>query len=290
MPALKTMKKRLLTALVGVSVAVGWMFTVYTPAFAIIMAAMSGICVYEMLRVFDVKNVPFFVLCMLAGVGTVIYADYRSKLNVPLFPVITGLVLLSLILMVADHKNLRFEQVVCSMFCALLIPAALSCVVLFRDVYVTWPALFGQSDGIFFILFAFFCAWWTDGFALFAGKAFGKHKLSPNISPNKTVEGAVGGVLGNCGMCVLLWYVFKTKFGLSAHINIVWVVISALALSVISIFGDLAASTIKRHRGIKDFGSLLPGHGGAMDRFDSSVFVFAALYAEIVVTAAVLGG
>ena len=284
------MKKRLLTALVGVSIAVGWLCTVYTPAFAIIMAAVAGIAVYEMLKVFGVKNIPFFVLCELIGVGIVICADYKDKFTLPYFPVITGIVLLSLILMVLDFKRLRFEQVVCSLFSAMMIPAALSCVVLYRDVYITYPALFGQSDGIFFILFAFFCSWWTDGFALFAGKAFGKHKLSPNISPNKTVEGAIGGVIGNCLMCVLLWYVFKTKFDLSAHISIIWVVVSALVLSVISMFGDLAASTIKRHQGVKDFGNILPGHGGAMDRFDSSVFVFAALYAEITVTALILGG
>ena len=284
------MKKRLLTALVGVSIAVGWMFTIYTPAFAIIMAAVAGIAVFEMVKVFGVKNKVFFALCEAVGVCTVLYADYKAKLNLPLFPVITGIVLASLVIMVADHKRLRFEQVVCAMFSALLIPAALSCTVLMRDVYKTFPNLFGQSDGIFFILFAFFCAWWTDGFALFAGKALGKHKLAPNISPNKTVEGAVGGVIGNLLMCLLLWYVFQTKFNLSAHITVVWVIPSALALSVISMFGDLAASTIKRHQGIKDFGNLLPGHGGVMDRFDSSVFVFSALYAEIVATAAVLGG
>ena len=284
------MKKRLLTALVGVSVAVGWMFTIYTPAFAIIMAVVAGIAVYEMAKVFGVKNKAFFALCEIAGVCTVLYADYKTKLNVGLFPVITGLVLLSLVLMVADHKRLRFEQVVCTLFSAVMIPAALSCTVLLRDVYLAWPKLFSRSDGIFLILFAFFCAWWTDGFALFAGKALGKHKLAPNISPNKTVEGAVGGVIGNLLMCLLLWFVFQSKFNLSAHISVVWVACSALVLSVISMFGDLAASTIKRHQGIKDFGSLLPGHGGVMDRFDSSVFVFSALYAEVVVTAAVIGG
>ncbi len=106
------MKKRLLTALVGVSIAVGWMFTIYTPAYAIIMALVAGVCVFEMLKVFGVKNVPFFVLCELTAVCVVLYADYKTKLNVPLFPVITGLVLLSLIFMVLDHKRLRFEQVV----------------------------------------------------------------------------------------------------------------------------------------------------------------------------------
>ena len=285
------MKKRLLTALVGVSIAVGWMFTIYTPAFAIIMAVVACIAVYEMLKVFKIKNVPFFVLCELLTAGIFVYADYKRKLPaLPMFAIITGIVLLSLMFMVIDHKNLRFEQVVCALFSAFMIPAALASVVLMRDAYLEWPTLFIEEDGIFFILFSFFCAWWTDGFALFAGKAFGKHKLSPNISPNKTVEGAIGGVLGNMLMCALLWYVFKTKFNLSAHITIAWVLCSAVGLSVISIFGDLAASTIKRHSGIKDFGNLLPGHGGIMDRFDSSVFVFAAVYAEVAVTAAILGG
>jgi phosphatidate cytidylyltransferase len=265
------------------------MFTIYTPAYAIIMAAVAGICVYEMLKVFGVKNIPFFALCELAGAGVVIYADYRSKFTLPMFPVLTGLVLLSLIFMVLDHKRLRFEQVVCGLFSALMIPAALSCVVLFRDVYVVWPALFTKSDGVFFIIFAFFCSWMTDGFALFAGKALGKHKLAPNISPNKTVEGAVGGVLGNLLFCIALWAVFKYKIGISAHINIVWVVVTSLCLAVVSIFGDLAASTIKRHHGVKDFGKLLPGHGGVMDRFDSSVFVFAALYATVCVMGTVIG-
>ena len=98
-------------------------------------------------------------------------------------------------------------------------------------------------------------------------------------------EGAVGGVIGGVGTCVALYYVFKLHFGLSSHITLPFVIITALCLAVLSIFGDLAASTIKRHHGVKDFGNLLPGHGGVMDRFDSSVFVFAALYGVITVAA-----
>ncbi|MBQ7638544.1 MAG: CDP-archaeol synthase [Clostridia bacterium] len=285
------MKKRLLTALVGVSIAVAWMFTAYTPAYAVIMAVVAAIGVYEMLKVFGVKNKVFFALCEIVGISVVLYADYKDKLSLPMFPVITAIVLVSLIIMVSDFKNLKFEQVVCSLFSALLIPAALSTVVLFRDVYKTFPTVFGnQADGIFLILFAFFCCWITDGCALFAGKALGKHKLAPNISPNKTVEGAIGGVLGNIVFCIALWLVFKYKFNLSSYINLIWVIASAVALSVISMFGDLAASTIKRHHGIKDFGNLLPGHGGVMDRFDSSIFVFSALYAEVAVMGYIIGG
>ena len=275
------MKNRLLTALVGVSIAVGWMFTVYTPAFSAIMAIVAGIAVYEMLKVFEVKNIPFFVLCELTGVCTMLWADYKNKLDLPLFPVLTLIVLLSLVFMVLDYKRLRFEQVACSLFSAVLIPAALSCVVLLRDVYIAFPAVFTKPDGIFLILLAFFCSWISDGCALFAGRAFGKHKLAPEISPKKTVEGAIGGILGNLLFCAGLWAVFQYKFNLSAYIGLGWLIPVSAGLSVISIFGDLAASTIKRHRGIKDFGNLLPGHGGVMDRFDSSVFVFAAEYAVV---------
>ena len=283
------MKKRLLTALVGVSFAVGWMFTIYTPLYSAILSVFAGIAVFEMLKVFGVRNKLFFALCEIVGVGTLLYTDHLKKYDIPLFPVITGIVLLSLIIMVSDFKRLKFEQVVCSLFSAVLIPAAFSCVIMLRDVYLDFPKIFPeQSDGIFLILLAFFCSWISDGCALFAGMAFGKHKLAPNISPKKTIEGAVGGVIGNTAFCVGLWAVFQYNFNLSAYISIGWVIAVSVFLSVVSIFGDLAASTIKRHHGIKDFGNLLPGHGGVMDRFDSSVFVFAAEYAIICVMGKVL--
>ena len=279
------MKKRLLTALFGLSFAVGWLFTMYTPAYSIIMGAFAVMAEYEMLKVFGVKNIPFKALCLILSGGILLYADYRDRFQLPFFAVTTGVVLLSLVIMVLDFERLKFEQVVCSLFSAFAVSSALSCVVLFRDVYKAFPALYTKADGVFYILFAFFCAWFTDGFALFAGMALGKHKLAPKISPKKTVEGAVGGVIGGIGTCVALYYVFKLKFGLSEHITLPYVILSALFLSVLSIFGDLAASTIKRHHGVKDFGNLLPGHGGVMDRFDSSVFVFSALYGIITVAA-----
>ena len=136
------MKQRLLTALVGVSVAIAWLFTIYTPAFAIILAAFAVIGEYEMLRVFEVKNVPFKILCLIMTAGIMIYPDYSDKLHIPMFPAVTAVVLVSLIIMVLDFEKLRFEQVVCSLFAGALIPASLSCVVLFRDVYKTFPGIF----------------------------------------------------------------------------------------------------------------------------------------------------
>lgn len=280
------MKQRLLTAVIGVSVAVAWLFTMYTPFFAVIMAFFAVTAAYELLKVFEVKNIPYKVLCMVFSAAVMLYADWKYKFNVPVFPVITGVVIISLVIMVLDFRKLKFEQLACSLFASSAVAAALSCVVLFRDVHIAFPDKFGKKDGIFFLLFAFFCSWITDGCALFAGMALGKHKLAPEISPKKTIEGAVGGVIGNAVFCTALYFVFKLKFELSAAVTLPFVIITALVLSVLSIFGDLAASTIKRHHGIKDFGNLLPGHGGVMDRFDSCVFVFPVLYGAIILLAA----
>lgn len=276
------MKKRLLTALIGVGIAVAWLFTMYTPVYSAVMSIVAVIATYEMLKVYEIKNKVFGILCLITSASTVLYADYKSKLGISLFPVITAFILICLIIMVLDHEKLPFQNVVCAMFSATLIPASLSCVVLFRDIYLLDGKDFTKSDGVFFILLAFLCSWLTDGFALFAGMAFGKHKLAPKISPKKTIEGAVGGVVGNTLFCVGLFYVFKAKFNLSPTIKLWEVIVCAFALSCISIFGDLAASTIKRSHGIKDFGNLLPGHGGIMDRFDSSLFVFPSLYSLLV--------
>lgn len=277
------MKKRLLTALVGVSLAVAWLFTMYTPVFSAVLSIVAVIAAYEMLRVYEINNIILKILCLLTSASTVLYADYKSKLNIPLFPVVTAFILICLIIMVLDHDRLPFKNVVCAMFSSTLIPASLSCLILFRDIYVLDGGDFTKSDGVFFILLAFLCSWLTDGFALFTGMAFGKHKLAPKISPKKTIEGAVGGVVGNTLVCIGVYYIFKAKFNLSTTIKLWELIIVALGLSCISIFGDLAASTIKRSHGIKDFGNILPGHGGIMDRFDSSLFVFPSLYSLILV-------
>ena len=122
----------------------------------------------------------------------------------------------------------------------------------------------------------------TDTFAYFVGSKLGKHKLCPKISPKKSVEGAIGGVIGAVLLNVLLLFVFKRFFFEGESIlSYITVVILSVVLSVVSMFGDLAASTIKRNFGIKDFGKLLPGHGGIMDRFDSALFVMPVLYASV---------
>ena len=281
------MKSRIITGLVGLVVVIGWLFSMYTPVFTAVLAVVAAIGVFEIMKAFDVKNLVFKVLCLIVSAVIPFYFTYKTTINIPLFPIIAVIVLISLIIMVLDFKNLKFEQIACSLFAAAFVPSALSCIILFRDVYINFSDTYKKNDGIFFILFAFFCCWLSDTFAYFVGRKFGKHKLSPVISPKKTVEGAIGGVICTAALNTVLFFVFKYKFDLSESISLPLILISSVLLSVISIFGDLAASTIKRNHGIKDFGNLLPGHGGIMDRFDSSCFVFPALYSIICIINAI---
>lgn len=281
------MKTRIITGLVGLVVVIAWLLSMYTPVFSAVLAIVAAIGVYELLKAFEVKNPVFKGLCLVISLIIPFYFEYKAKINIPMFPVVTAVILIALIIMVLDFKNLKFEQVACSLFSAVFVPCAFSCIILFRDVYVTYPGAYEKTDGIFLIIFAFFCCWLSDTFAYFVGRKFGKHKLAPVISPKKTIEGAIGGIICTALLNVALFFIFKYKFALSEEISIITVIISSVCLSVISIFGDLTASTIKRHHGIKDFGNLLPGHGGVMDRFDSSCFVFPALYAIISVISAI---
>ncbi len=277
------MKNRILTTVVGIALVIVWMVAMYTPFFAALLAFFCAVGVYEMMKAFEMKNIVLRVFYIIIAAIIPFYFEFRTKADIPLFPIITAIVLFSLVVMVLDFKNLKFEQVICSAFSAVFIPSALSCVVLFRDVYINFPDAYkNKSDGLFFLIFAFFCCWLSDIFALLVGMKFGKHKLAPVISPKKTVEGAIGGIVCCALFNVGLFFLFKYKFTLSEEITLPLILISSVLLSVLSIFGDLSASTIKRHKGIKDFGNLLPGHGGVMDRFDSSVAVFPALYAIII--------
>lgn len=114
-------------------------------------------------------------------------------------------------------------------------------------------------------------AFGQDTFAYFSGYLFGKHKMAPNISPKKTVEGAVGGVIGATIICgVFGWFVYRPEF--------VHCIIIGFVGAFFGIAGDLIASAFKRNMGIKDYGNLIPGHGGVMDRFDSVVLVAPFVY------------
>ncbi|MGL9815570.1 MULTISPECIES: phosphatidate cytidylyltransferase [Enterococcus] len=131
-----------------------------------------------------------------------------------------------------------------------------------------------RADGLAILLFAFFIVWATDIGAYMVGRKIGKHKLWPDISPNKTIEGAIGGIVSSVVVAVVFFLVQPQVF---QH-NLVTMIIFTIIFSIVGQFGDLVESAIKRHYGVKDSGNILPGHGGILDRFDSMLFVFPMMH------------
>ncbi|ABY92941.1 phosphatidate cytidylyltransferase [Thermoanaerobacter thermohydrosulfuricus] len=130
-----------------------------------------------------------------------------------------------------------------------------------------------MPEGMYIVWFVFIVSWMTDTFAYFTGRFFGKHKLAPTISPKKTIEGGIGGIIGSTISCAVFAWLFP-----QSNVSIYLSVIIGLLGSIIAQCGDLIASFIKRNCYIKDFGNTIPGHGGILDRFDSILFVSPFIY------------
>lgn len=146
--------------------------------------------------------------------------------------------------------------------------------VMFSFIYLTRQ----MPYGICIVWMIFISSWICDSCAYLSGMLLGKHKLAPKLSPKKSVEGAIGGVLGSALVGGLFGYFVVETMISEQQITFVFVIIGAIG-AVISQIGDLAASAIKRNHEIKDYGHLIPGHGGIMDRFDSVIFTAPMIYA-----------
>lgn len=163
--------------------------------------------------------------------------------------------------MLWSEAELSFREVSVCVMGGLVFPFLLSSLV----------RIMNHDLGRYWILLPFVMAFLADSGAYFIGKRFGKHKLAPKISPKKTVEGVYGGVLGAVAGVII--YCLVLQFCFSRQIQYFYAVIYGLVGAVGSVIGDLSFSAIKRQAGIKDFGNLIPGHGGMLDRFDSMVVV-----------------
>ncbi len=177
---------------------------------------------------------------------------------------------------VLTFPKFKASQVIGSVFSFIYAPILISCI--YRAQFLPY--------GKFVYALMFFCAWICDTCAWAAGRAFGRHKMTPVLSPHKTIEGAVGGVLGGTLMCLLAAYLAAVLVP-GENLYAAFAVIG-VAGSFIGMAGDLAASAIKRNHGIKDYGRVIPGHGGIMDRFDSIIFTAPVIYALGVLFLAVL--
>lgn len=185
-------------------------------------------------------------------------------------PVITLIILINVLVLftqvVVTNMKRNIEDIAISLFGICYIVFFLMFAPLIRD---------SLTNGKILIWYVFFAAWGTDIFAYLIGKNFGKHKFT-EVSPKKSIEGCIGGILGSIILCIGYTMVCNSVFGL--NINYLYVFGISVFLSVISQIGDLAASSVKRHCEIKDYSNLIPGHGGILDRIDSVIFILPFAY------------
>ncbi len=163
------------------------------------------------------------------------------------------------------HSRVTFRELGVVYSMSLLIPTALETLVGLREL--------GGAHGMFYVLIGIFSAWFSDMGGFFAGRLFGRHKLCPDISPRKTVEGVAGSFVMNILTMLLFGFLFQAVYyAENVRVSFLPLLVIGVAGTGLSILGDLSFSLIKRSCHIKDFSEIIPGHGGILDRFDSVIF------------------
>ena len=255
------MKTRILVAAIGLPVLLAVVLLLPSVGTAFLVAAMSILAAYELLiGAAYLKHVRVFLYtcCMALTVCLWSWLDQPRALGM-----IALLVYLCALFgeLLAAHAELSFKRICVAAFAGLVIPYLLAALIRLRIL----------ENGKFYIIAAFVLTMVPDSGAYFAGRAFGKHKLCPVISPHKTVEGAVGGILVTVLAMVLYGVILQQAFDFK--VNYLLCVVYGILGAGASMLGDLTFSVIKRQAKIKDYGKLLPGHGGILDRFDSTTVV-----------------
>ena len=255
------MKTRILVAAIGLPLLLVIVLVLPSVGTAILVAAMSILAVYELLiGAGFCKHPRIFVYACDMALAVSVWSWLELSRPIGMIAVLAFLCAL-FGEMLAAHTKLGFRTVCAAIFAGVVIPYMLGALIRLRVM----------DAGKFYVILVFVLTMVPDSGAYFAGKAFGKHKLCPVISPNKTVEGAIGGVLATV-ICMVI-YGLVMQFAFDFKINYLLIVVYAILGAGASILGDLTFSVIKRQAKIKDYGTLLPGHGGILDRFDSTSVV-----------------
>lgn len=251
---------RVMVAVVGIPLLIA-ILTVFPPVcLPFIMGLLSALAVYEILCDTNlVKHKGVVGITTVLSVLVPFWYYFGCNGTAAVTGVFGYLFVLCCMAMKSDHE-VTFSQMGIATFAGIVIPMMLSVLVLINDM----------EHANIYILLPFFASFSSDSFALFAGMAFGKHKLAPKLSPKKTVEGSVGGFAGSAVLCMVYGLIVKFLWGFTP--NLPALMLYGLLGSLVSQLGDLSFSYIKRETGIKDYGKLFPGHGGVLDRFDSVIF------------------
>lgn len=268
------MVKRIITSVVALAVFVGILFLppIY---FTVALAAVILFMLYECYSATK-ADVRMKIIGFISAVILMSSIYFFKAIEWDTFAWATAsigiifIIALHMITVVAKHGKRNYKDILSNGFLTMYIVISMGCVWLTKETFDTAT-----------MLLTFICAWSCDTFAYFTGRFLGKHKLIPHVSPNKTVEGSVGGVVGAMVICIVYLLIVKNVFDtnmLQWSNVVVEGAVYGLVGGALSQLGDLIASAIKRDTGIKDFGWIFPGHGGFMDRFDSVMFIAPIMY------------
>lgn len=268
------MLKRILTAVVALPLVILLFWLDNTLIMMIAMTLVAVLSVSEVLiatKYFSNRGLTAVCMIFVAAMPSFLYFNELTRF----FPMLAGAFLLTMFLiMLFDHEHVKFQEISLMAFVAFLIPLSLSTVVFLHKM---------SEYGIFYVILAFLIPWISDAGAYFVGSAIGKHKMAPKISPKKSWEGFFGGIVTAVVSVLIVsfgypWIEEMINGSVSFKVNIPLLVIVAVVGSILSVIGDFSASLLKRQCEVKDFGSILPGHGGMLDRFDSMLFAAPFLY------------
>ncbi|WP_286231485.1 phosphatidate cytidylyltransferase [Neobacillus mesonae] len=253
------MKQRIITAVVAAALFLPIVFYGGLP-FLLLTYVMASVGLYELIRmkklnIFSPYGFLATLILWVILLPNEILADfYYSKMEISIV-----LILLLLTYTVITKNRFDFEDAAFSILSAIYVGIGF------------YFLLETRQAGLVYIFYSLFIIWATDSGAYFVGKVIGKKKLWPEISPNKTVEGSIGGIV--CAVIVAILFGLFSEF----DATIVTLIGMTIVLSIFGQIGDLVQSAYKRHFNVKDSGNILPGHGGILDRFDSLLFVLPLL-------------
>lgn len=267
------MLKRIISAAVGICILVVVLIFHNTVVLPIAVAAIIVLMLFELLGAAECRKFPSLMISALVyGVSVPILLDTSAEKYGICVKI--AAVFAVFITFIIKHKEIKYEQIAFTLASMILVPEAMTTLVKIDR--------FSGNHGLFLLILGLCGAWIADSGAYFVGTFCGKHKLCPEISPKKTIEGFAGGIAITGILFALIVYIYE-KFITNDPIEVNYILFAAsgIVCAVIGTVGDLSASIIKRQCGIKDYGKIMPGHGGMMDRFDSVLFVLPTFYAFV---------
>lgn len=257
------MLQRTITGVVALAIFFLVLYVLPTACMTVLFCLLCAVAAHELVNAVGAfKGHPLrWVTCAAAALVPLVSGQPAAALT-GMTCLVFAYVFLAFVWAIFDNQRVRFEELSYGFFGGILIPYMLTSVL---RIYRSEAEL-----GQYLVLLPFIAAWACDSLAYTVGVFFGKHKLAPSVSPKKTIEGSLGGLLGGAGGVVLMGYILTTLGDVTVQ-YLPLALVGALA-AVAGQLGDLSMSLIKRNVGIKDYGKLFPGHGGVLDRFDSVLF------------------